>query len=58
LEDDGVWFYRLLKERYNEGYKFKATVNDCQKNSEVILGETNEDRTNSIEERKIFLCAF
>ena len=53
-----MWFYRLLKERYNEGYKFKATVNDCQKNSEVILGETNEDRTNSIEERKIFLCAF
>jgi len=53
-----VWFYPLRNERYNDGKKFKSTVNDCRKPSEGILGGTMEDRTDAIEECKTFLCAF
>ena len=54
LEDDGVWFFPLRNERYNDGKKLKSTVNDCRKPSEGILGGTMDDRTNAIEECKTF----
>lgn len=54
LEDDGMWFYSLRNERYDDAYKFRSIVNDCQKSSKGILGGPKEARLNSIEEYKTF----
>jgi hypothetical protein len=54
LEDDGMWFYPLRNERYDDGYKFGSILNDCQKAFKGILGGPKEARINSIEEYKTF----
>ena len=57
LEDDGMWFYPLRNERYDDGHKFRSILSDCQKSSEGILGGPKEARINSIEEYKSFFIS-
>ena len=54
LENDGMWYYPLRNERYDDAYKFKSIVSDCQKSSKGVLGGPKEARINSIEEYKVF----
>ena len=57
LEDDGMWYYPLRNERYDDGSKFRSISIDCRKFSKGILGGTIEDRTNAIEEYKTFFMS-